>query len=263
MTTETTATEAATTTEATPAAAPAAPESLVHGIAPAAEAAPAEPVFTFAEKVLVKGADGAEDWKATATKAEQARQHLERRLGTGETPPKDVGGYTFEVPKELEGFELAGDKVEAFKAEALKQGVTPGQFKWMMDSYLKAAPDLMGGVVTMQASQAREALAQVWQGDTLQANLQASQRAVQAMPQDLQEATLELGTNPAFIRALAWMGSQMGEDRAPGNTQAAPAADVAALEMSEAYRNPRHPEHAKVSSQVRAHYAARYGSAPA
>lgn len=257
------ATVETTTTETAAAPAPAAPESLVHGGAPAPAAAPAEVEFAFAEKVLVKGADGAEDWKATATKAEQARQHLERRLGTGEAPPKDVTGYTFEVPEDLAGFELQGERVDAFKAEALKQGVTPAQFKWMMDSYMKAAPDLMGGVVQMKASQAREALAQVWQGDELQTNLSASQRAVSAMPQDLQEATLELGTNPAFVRAMAWIGSQLGEDKGPGLTSAAPAADVAVLQASEAYRNPRHPEHAKVSAQVRQHFERQYGRTPA
>ena len=266
-------TEAVATPEVTeaaaPASAPAAPESLIHTAAapaaaePGADPAAAADAFAFADKVLVKGQDGAPDWEQTARKAEQARQHLEKRLGAGEVPPKDASGYAFEVPEDLKGFEIVPEKVDAFKSEALKQGITPAQFKWMMDSYLKAAPDLMDGVVKMQASQAREVLGQVWKSpDEMASNLQASQRAVQAMPADLQEATLELGTSPAFIRAMAWIGAQMGEDRAPGLTNAAPAVDLAALQMSEAYRNPRHPQHAQVSEQVRRAFAAKYGSEP-
>lgn len=262
-------TEAVATPETTDTAAPAAaaPESLIHAAAPAPAEAPADPAaadaFAFADKVLVKGQDGAPDWEQTARKAEQARQHLEKRLGAGEVPPKDASGYAFEVPEDLKGLEIVPEKVDAFKSEALKQGITPAQFRWMMDSYLKAAPDLMDGVVKMQASQAREVLGQVWKSPAeMTSNLQASQRAVQAMPADLQEATLELGTNPAFIRAMAWIGAQMGEDRAPGLTNAAPAVDLSALQMSEAYRNPRHPEHAKVSEQVRRAFAAKYGSEP-
>lgn len=259
--------EAVVTEDAAPAAAP---ESLIHSAAPAAAPAAAEPAaeasadaFAFADKVLVKREDGAPDWEQTARKAEQARQHLEKRLGAGEVPPKDVSGYEFTVPEDLQGFEIQAEKVDAFKSEALQRGITPAQFKWMMDSYLKAAPDLMGGVVKMQASQAREALGQVWANpDELSRNLQASQRAVQAMPADLQEATLELGTNPAFIRAMSWIGAQLGEDRAPGLTHAAPSVDLSTLQMSEAYRNPRHPEHAKVSEQVRRAFAAKFGNEP-
>jgi len=248
------------------AAAPAAPESLIHSAAPAAEPqadAAAADAFAFADKVLAKRDDGTPDWEATARKAEQARQHLERRLGTGDVPPKDVAGYQFTVPEELQGFEIVPEKVDAFKAEALQKGITPAQFEWMMGAYLKAAPDLMDGVVKMQASQAREVLGQVWQSpDEMSRQLQASQRAVQAMPADLQEATLELGTHPGFIRVAAWIGAQLGEDRAPGLTHAAPAVDIGTLQASEAYRNPRHPEHAKVSEQVRRAFAAKFGSDP-
>lgn len=263
---------------AAPAAAPAAPaapapaqESLIHGepapaspAAPAAAPAPAD-TFTFADKVLTKTADGAgTDWEATARKAEQARQHLEKRLGTGDTRPANPAEYTFKVPDEMQGLELAPERFEAFKAQAHEKGITAAQFEWMMGSYFAAVPDLMQSAAKLTADQARAELGKVWASpDQMVANLSAAQRAAAALPQDLREATLELGTNPAFLRAMAHFGAQMGEDRAPaGGSQPSGGMDVKALEASPAYRDPKHPDHARVSQQVAAFYSKTFGDQP-
>jgi hypothetical protein len=215
--------------------------------------------------VLTKTADGAgTDWEATAKKAEQARQHLEKRLGTGDVPPANAGEYVFEVPKEMQGLELKAERMDAFKAEALKEGITAKQFGWMMGAYLKAVPDLMEGAAKLSANEARAELGKVWATpDALSTALSAAQKATAALPQDLQQATLELGTNPAYLRVLAHFGAQLGEDRAPGNN-AAPSGgyDIKALEASPAYRDQKHPDHARVSAQVAAHYAKAFGTQP-
>ena len=239
---------------AAPVAAPAQAESLLHTEADA---------FTFADKVLAKSADGATDWEATAKKAEQARQHLEKRLGAGDAPPKDVTGYTFEVPQELKDFELKGERVDGFKAEALKQGITPAQFSWMMDSYLKAVPDLMEGAAAMTASQARAELQGVWKtAEEFNAGLGAAQTATKGLPPDLQDAAKAYGTDPTFIRIMAWVGQQMGEDKPPSgaNPAAAQSGDVNALMASPAYRDKTHPDHAKISQQVAAAFASKPGA---
>lgn len=247
-------------------AAPAETESLLTPSAPAAAdpapaADPAADAFTFADKVLVKDGE-AVNWEQTARKAEQARQHLEKRLGAGDAPPKDVTGYEFKVPEDLKDFELKAERVDGFKAEALKQGITPAQFAWMMDSYLKAVPDLMEGAAKMTASQARGELQNVWkQPAEFDAGLKNAQTAMSSLPKDLQEAAAEFGTNPTVIRLMSWMGAQMREDTPPSaNAPLGTVGDVQSLQMSEAYRNPRHPDHAKVSEQVRQFFNKQQGA---
>lgn len=241
-------------------------ESLLHAAGdPAAsetqEQASTEPEFKFAEKVTVKRADGTVDYEATARKAEQARQHLEKRLGAGDAPPKDITGYKFDIPQDLKDFELKSERLEEFKAEALSKGVTPAQFQWMMGSYLKAVPDLMEGAAKMTAAQAKAELGQVWATpEDFSAGLSAAQSATKALPEDLREMVKEYGTNPTFVRVMAWVGKQLGEDK-PMRTTAPAAAqsDINSLMMGEAYRNPRHPDHVRVSQQVNAFFRSREG----
>lgn len=251
---------------AAPVAAPAAPESLVHdaAAAPAPAADPAAPPeFTFAEKVVVKAADGATDWEATARNAEKARQHLEKRLGAGDTPPASPAEYTYTVPEELGEFTLQPERLDAFKAEALANGVTGKQFEWMMSSYLKAVPDLMEGAATLSANEARAELAKVWTApDAMSQGLDSATRAIRALPPELQAATREYGTNPVFLRAMAHFGQQLREDRAPAGGSTPPAQDIATLEAGAAYRDPKHPDHARVSAAIRAHYARVGGNDP-
>lgn len=246
-------------------AAPAAPaESLLHSEAPGGNTQAEQ--FAFADKVLVKAQDGATDWEQTARKAEQARQHLEKRMGSGDAPPKDVAGYEFKMPEKMEGFELKSERIDGFKAEALKHGISPAQFSWMMDSYLAAVPDLMEGAAKMSANEARTALQGVWaKPEEFTAGLTAAQTATKSLPADLQDAAQAYGTDPTFIRIMAWVGQQMGEDRPPSG--AAPAAqqggDVNALMASAAYRDRNHPDHQKVSQQVAAFFSSRQGAATA
>ncbi len=262
---------AAPAPQAAPAAAPAAPESLIHGDKPAAApaAAPATSADPFAallqqvpEKFHVKTGD-AVDPAASVAKALEHRDHLERRLGSGDLPPKSPAEYGFDVPEEMKGFELKQEKIEAFKAEAHKRGVSAETFKWMMGSYLSAVPDLMEGAAKLSASEARAELGKVWTTpDTMSQGIDNATRALRALPEDLQQATVEFGTNPAFLRAMAHLGAQMREDRPPQATPPSGQTDIRALEASEAYRNPRHADHERVSRQVQDHYKRVAGDTP-
>ncbi len=260
---------AATAAVAAPAAAPA-PASLIHGDAPAVVpgAAPAAPAdtnaFTFADKVLAKNAEGATDWEATARNAEKARQHLEQRLGAGDVPPKNAAEYQFQIPPDMTGFELRADKLDAFKTAALAQGITGKQFEFVMSQYLGVIPDLMEGAAAMSAQQARAELGKVWtQPADMESGISNATRALRALPAELQDATREYGTSPAFLRAMAHFGAQLREDRPPGSVPApSPAGDVRALEASKAYTDPKHPDHVTVSRQVAEFYGKVHGNTP-
>jgi hypothetical protein len=254
-----------------PAAAPAAPESLIHNAAPAsapaaAPAAPADPfvalVAQLPEKFHVKAGDVV-DPAASLAKALEHRDHLERRLGAGDLPPKTPAEYGFEVPQELQGFELKNDRIEAFKTEAHEKGITGEQFKWMMGAYLKAVPDLMEGAAKLSADQARAELGKTWTTpDAMSRGIEDASRALRALPNDLQQETAEYGTSPAFLRAMAHLGAQMREDRPPSSAPPSGQVDVTSLEASKAYRDPRDPDHARVSKLVADHYKRVAGDSP-
>lgn len=255
----------------TPAAAPApaTPESLIHNAPAPAAPAPkdgldTDPFAWVPEKFRVQGEDGKLDITAAAKKIEEARAHLEQRLGSGDAPPKTAAEYAFQLPEEFKDFELKSERLEAFKNEALQHGITGKQFEFMMGQYLKAVPDLMEGAAKLTADQARAELSKTWaQPQQMEQGLSNATRALRALPPELQDATAELGTNPAFLRAMAHLGAQMREDTPPSNPNpAAPAGDVQTLMRSEAFMNPKHPDHARVSAQVRSFYERTHGTQP-
>ena len=256
-------------------AATTAPESLIHGdpAAPAVDAtkpgdAPADPFAALLgkvpEKFHVKGEGDKLDQAATLAKALEHRDHLEKRLGAGDLPPKTAAEYAFELPEEFKDFQLKDERLAGFKEQALAKGVTGEQFKWMMGEYIKAVPDLMEGAAAMTATQARAELQKVWtQPADMDTGIDNAGRALRALPKDLVEATRELGTNPAFLRAMSHFGAQLREDRPPasgGGGQAPQTAEQ--MIASEAYRNPKHADHARVSAAVREHYTKVAGTAP-
>lgn len=62
------------------------------------------------------------------------------------------------------------------------------------------------------------------------------------------------------IRMLAKIGAEMQED-APAGADSNPAEQqtIRDLMKSEAYMNPKHTDHERVSAQVKAYYQKRYG----
>lgn len=214
------------------------------------------------EKFIVKDELGEIDHLATFKKVEEHRSHLEKRLGSGDLPPKTPEEYSFEVPEEFAGLEMNGEKLNAFKAEALAKGISKEQFAWMMGAHVRMVPDLMEGAAKLSASAAREVLSQTWTDARLmEVNIAHAGRAVRGMPQELQDATAELGTNPGFIRAMAYYGAQQREDRsiAAALSPSGGGADIKALESSPAYIDPRHQDHARVSAMVADFYRRTHG----
>lgn len=262
-----------------PAPATAASESLIHeaAAAPAPSPAPApapaaaarsatndpfaDIVSKIPEKFHVKAGDKI-DPAASITKALEHRDHLEKRLGAGDLPPKTAAEYAFKPPDELKDFEFKGERINAFREAAHKAGFTQSQYELALNAYLEAVPDLMEGAAKLSANQARAELQKVWPVTTdYESAIGNATRALRGLPQDLQESTRELGTNPAFLRVLAHFGAQTREDRPPTNASSpAASGDVKELMRSPAYTDPKHPQHAAVSKQVSDFYARAYGT---
>ncbi|MDQ9476205.1 hypothetical protein RF074_11445, partial [Serratia marcescens] len=71
----------------------------------------------------------------------------------------------------------------------------------------------------------------------------------------------EIGNNPMVIRMLAKIGAEMGEDNPVGTgaINLEEQQSIRDLMKSEAYTNPKHADHERVSAQVKAFYQKTYG----
>lgn len=276
MTTETTAAPAAPAATATPAApaapaaAPAAAESL-YGAAAAAPAAPAAPAAAPAggddppawlpEKFRVM-AEGKLDLQASAQKLANSYAHAEKRIGSGDLPPEAPDAYAYTPPEDFKDLPLDAELSAAFKERAHKAGLTQSQYEMVMGEYFRIVPAMMEGRAAVSAADARAKLQEVWKdpGD-YQAQMGNAQRFVTSLPEGLRAQFIgNYGTDPILAQVAAHFGRDMREDRPAGGMGVQSSSGSAEqLMASEAYRNPKHVDHARVSAQVADIFWRQYG----
>lgn len=215
------------------------------------------------DKFHVKGADGKLDLEATLLKQADSYTHLERQRGP--QAPAAPTDYTFTPPDALKDVKLDDAMSAAFRERAHKAGLTQEQYQFVMQEHLSTLPDLLDGVAKLDKAACEQVLRGVWKSEgEYTAGLADAQRAVNGAPEAIRMHVWErFGRDPAFLQFAASMGKEMREDRTPNpgsaSTAAADAAGVEAMMATEAYRNPKHPEHNLVSEKVR-NYFQRTGS---
>lgn len=226
--------------------------------APTILATASETVISFPEKYLVKGEADAVDWKASALKQTEGYNALSKRLGEMGAPPKAPEEYKVTLPDALKDYDLEGDdSYKDFRAQAHKEGFTQKQFDLVMQNYLRLAPELVNGAKALSADEAVVELKKTWDTDQkYKEELGNAYRAAQAYGGDeANELISKYGNDPLIVRMLARIGKETKEDSL---TNPSPSVNngesVESLQMSEAYRNPKHPDHARVSAQVRQHF---------
>lgn len=247
-----------TTTPATPAEAPAA--------APTAQPTAAPDVSWVAEKFRVMGQDGALDLEATARKLAQGYSNAERLVGADRVPPEDPSGYRFTPPEYLADAPIDNDSLSDFQTKAHEAGLSQAQFEFVLGEFYQRLPALLQGHADMSLDQAKSALAEVWTTPSeMRRNMEAVERAVGSMSPELAaQVRTKYRADPVFWRFAAEFGREVGEDTPPAQGGSAPVAtDVEALMRTDAYRNAKHPDHAKVSEQVRRAFEQRYGDGSA
>lgn len=221
------------------------------------------------EKFRVSKDDGTFDLDASARKLAENYANLEKRVGTGDLPPKEVGEYKIEPPDTMGDYKASEDPtMQGFLADAHKAGLTQGQLDVVMKHYFQAVPQLAGAIQQVDQQQATEQLQKVWGKDEAgfkrHAGLAhagaaaAAERAGVSMD-DIESAGL--GNNPVFLRLMSAIGAEFQEDAGPGQASFRPFGqeDVEQLMLSEAYNNPRHPEHTKVSERVKVFFERKHG----
>lgn len=223
------------------------------------------------EKYRVSGDDGQVDLGASSRRLAEAHASLESRLGSGDIRPKAVEEYSINVPEALkDAFDPAQDEgMQAFLKDAHAAGLTQKQLDLVMGRYFDLAPKLVEGAAVADMTTAQQALSEAWGSpEATQQNLQHAYAATATLAE---RAGIELdgimtgplGNNPEFIRLMAALGPEMQEDRGQSAAELGAAqGDVQSLMASEAYSNPKHPDHGKTHAAVRRHYEKVHGTAP-
>jgi len=260
-----------------PAAAPAAPApgapaaAAPSVLATAAAAAPAgDPPTTdfIPEKLRVLKEDGTLDLDASSRKMAEAYGSLEKRFGAGEAPPKDASEYKITVPDALkDAFDPATDAgMQGFLTGAHAAGLNQAQVDFVMGKYFEMAPQLAAGAAVYDANTATAELKKTWATDAdFNRNVKnafvGTNAAAQKAGLDVNEIMNgPLGNNPQFLRLMAALGPEFQEDPGAGGQSMATQEDINTLLASEAYTNPRHADHAKVSAKIKQYFERKHGT---
>lgn len=172
-------------------------------------------------------------------------------MGEGGVRPKTADEYKLpELPEALKGMEFEGELTAKFRQDAHKAGLSQAQFEFVMGQYFELAPQLVEGGRNVSAEETVAELKTAW-GKDYQSNAANAWRGVtqiaQAAGLTVAQVEAELGNSPAFNRIMAAVGAQLREDTSINTGGQGPGAsglaDAATLQASEAFRNPKHPEH--------------------
>ena len=205
------------------------------------------------DKFKVTAEDGSVDYKATVAKLSDSYNYLEKKVGTGEVAPKSADEYKIE--REDFNFEdfKADESNKQFLAEAHKHGITNKQLDFLLSEYDKRAVDLVSNSSQIDTDTTVQTLQSDW-GDKYEANIFNAVKAARACGiTDEQINNPLIGNNVAFIKMAAYFGSQMTEDK-PVSNGTPVNVDIQSLMRSEAFFNPKHPDHKSVKAQIDSYY---------
>ena len=205
------------------------------------------------EKFKVTAEDGSVDYKATVAKMNESYSYLEKKVGTGEVAPKSVDEYKLEREDfDFEEFK-ADESNKEFLTEAHKHGITNKQLDFLISEYDKRAVNLVSNSSQIDTDSTVQTLQSDW-GDKYEANIFNAVKAARACGiTDEQINDPMIGNNVAFIKMAAYFGSQMTEDK-PINNGTPVNVDIQSLMRSEAFFNPKHPDHKSVKAQIDSYY---------
>lgn len=235
-----------------------------------------DPFAWLPEKLRVVKDGGSEvDVEASAKKLAEVYGHLEKRLGSGDVPPKAAADYKVTVPEAFKDLKMDDARTKAFTEAAHKAGFTQAQFDFAMNQYFELAPAMMGEFKALSSEDATKALAAVWKDpEAMKANTGAAFKAVSEFTaanggEDYAKALdAKFGNDPDFIRFAAFFGAGLKEDNAPNPSGGGPGAsggnDYNAYIAANwaAYSNPKDPQHAAVTAKANELGKKQFGDVP-
>lgn len=219
------------------------------------------------EKLRVNKEDGTLDLEASHRKLAEAYGHAEKRIGTGDVPPKTAEEYAVTVPDAFK--EVWKPEEDAsfkdFRTKAFEAGMTQKQLDLVMGQYFTMAPELVAGAAMLDEQAATADLKQQWATDaSFKLNIDNSYAGAKAIGEKagipIDKVMKELGNNPTFIRLMAAIGPEFSEDTGTGGSQMVSKESIDQLMRSEAYTNPKHADYAKTSATVKAYFERKAGT---
>jgi hypothetical protein len=259
-----------------PAPAPApAPASSVLGTAAAPAPTLAERI---PEKYRVLKEDGSLDVEASTTKLAGGYGELAKRFGSGDVAPASPADYKVTIPdamkESLKDWNQTEDtELQAALGDFHKLGMNQAQVDGVMARYFALAPRLAQAAAILtpeqQADKATTDLKAVWKDDAaFNANLGHAYRAaaqfgakVGLSMDDIDAAGL--GNNPAFMRIMAAIGPELGEDTSIEGNETATAdweGQVRQLRAEKEALKERDPRRQDIQAKINALYEKRYPS---
>lgn len=174
------------------------------------------------EKYRVTKDDGSLDLEQSSRKLAESYSHLEKRLGSGDAPPKSPEEYAVK----LEGVEdfnwdefKADESTQSFLKGAHAKGLTNDQVQYVIGEYMKAAPGLIEGGAVLTTQDCTATLKAAWGDDAaIRTNVTASYRAAEAFaspegqPGNFNTLMSKYGNDPDFIAFTANIGKELRED---------------------------------------------------
>lgn len=228
------------------------------------------------EKYRVKGEDGSLDVQASAKKVAEAYAHLEKRLGSGDAPPKSADEYAVNVPEALKdkinADELKGtESFKGFMGKLHAAGLSQKQADMMVSEFLERGVQLREANSVMAEAECVSTLKQLdgWKSDAeYKTQMTSAAKAARGFGEKVgvswdQIIDSGLGNNPLFIRLMAAVGPEMGEDRGPSAEALSQVQDsLDQLMSTKAYLDSNDPAHASTVAKVNALFARTSGNRP-
>lgn len=207
--------------------------------------------------------------EASSKKLLESYTALEKRGGAPESPDD----YTVDPENISEGFnfdEFKQDETnQAFLKSMHAAGLNNGQVEKVLSYGMKELiPGLMQGNQALSADSTIEHLKnEVWTDPgQYEQNIGMAHRAYSSLPEDLQneinnaeQAGGAIGNHPVFNKVMALFGKEMREDTPPSESAGmGEAVEIEKLMSSDAYKNPKNPEHKDVSKTVQNYFQKKY-----
>jgi len=214
--------------------------------------------LSIPEKFLVTGEDGQPDYKAIVEKALPAYAKLEKHHHGYEEPPESADGYQIEdyLP---EGFDRNPEKEKAVLGQLHQIGLNNKHAQGVLSLF----GTLLGDAIAEEKATMEAATTELqgeW-GDKFTERMNRVNYTLSQAPEDVVKAITSdarLMNNPQVIRLLDWIGKEFEDDTSANQMGAAEIEDIDQLRNSEAYLDPKHPDHKRVMAKVSEAYAKGY-----
>ena len=225
----------------------------------------------FPNKFLVKNEDGTVNTEASNRKLLDAYNHLSKKMGeTGGVVPDSADDYKIDFDAQSMGLPegITPDLVKKdadfteFTKAAHEAGFTNEQINLVAKSYLNVVQSVLDRRDENDIAACNKALSETYTtpGEKDIAIRNAQRAFAKFAPEQYRGNIDDIGNNPIVIGILANVGALLSEDSPANNRQPSESREtITALMKSDAYMDPKHPDHDRVYRQVSEYYRQAYG----